>query len=231
MPKLINRNPKLSRLKKYAVVYYRGKTHYLGLHGTEDALIAYNRLCTEIQSNPALYLPNGEADIAVQELAAAFLDHAKATLVAANYAHYRVAVMEFLVELYGDGQTTVDSFTPRCLKLVRDKMIQSDRFCRGMVNEYTRRIVTVFSWGVGEEYVDPNTAAALKAVKPLPEGYPGTFDNPEREDVADETIRKTLPYLPPVLAVMVQVQRMTGCRQYNKTTARGRGVRAPSGSG
>jgi len=91
-------------------------------------------------------------------------------------------------------------------------MIQSGRFCRGMVNEYTRRIVTAFSWGVGEEYVNPNTAAALKGVKPLPEGYPGTFDNPEREDVADDTIRKTLPYLPKVLAAVVQAQRMTGCR-------------------
>jgi integrase len=91
-------------------------------------------------------------------------------------------------------------------------MIQSGRFCRGTVNEYTRRIVAVFTWGTGEEYVNASTADALKTVKPLPEGYPGTFDNEERDDVPDDVVRRTLPFLPPMLAAMIQVQRMTGCR-------------------
>jgi len=112
MPKLINRNPKLSKLKKYAVVYFRGKIHYLGLYGTAEALIAYNRLCAEIQSNPLFHLQSGEADTTVQELVVAFLDHAKATLKPTNYAHYRVVLMDFLIELYGDDKTTADSFTP-----------------------------------------------------------------------------------------------------------------------
>jgi integrase len=81
-----------------------------------------------------------------------------------------------------------------------------------MVNEYTGRIVRIFSWGVEEEYVDPNTALALKAVKALPEGYPGTFENEERKPVPDEVIRRTLPFMPPTLAALVQVQRLTGCR-------------------
>jgi hypothetical protein len=52
MPKLVNRNPKLSKLRAYAVVYYRSKIHYLGRYGTPETLIAYNRLCAEIQSSP-----------------------------------------------------------------------------------------------------------------------------------------------------------------------------------
>ena len=212
MPKLINRNPKLSKLKQYAVVYYRDKIHYLGLHGSPEALTAYNRFCAEIQSNPIFTPQSGEASITIAELVAAFLDHAKATLKAPNYDHYRVVLMDFLLALYGDDKTAVDNFSPRCLKLVRQQLIISRRFCRKMVNEYTRRIVAVFSWGVGEEYVNSNTAATLKAVKPLPECYPGTFDNPEREDVPDDVIRRTLPFLPPLLMAMIQVQRMTGCR-------------------
>jgi integrase len=62
------------------------------------------------------------------------------------------------------------------------------------------------------EYVSPNTALALKAVKPLPEGYAGTFDNPEREHIPDDVVRRTLPFLPPTLRAMIQVQRMTGMR-------------------
>jgi integrase len=211
MPKLINRNPKMSKLKRYAVVYYHGKIHYLGLFGSPEALTAYNRFCTEIQSNPTLVVRSGESSVSIAELVAAFLQHAKATLKTPNYTHYRIVLLDFLLKLYGND-TVADSFKPRNLKLVRTEMIHSRRFCRGTINEYTRRIVSVFLWGVGEEYVNSETADALKAVKPLPEGYAGTFDHDERADVPDDVIRRTLPFLPPMLAAMIQVQRMTGCR-------------------
>jgi integrase len=81
-----------------------------------------------------------------------------------------------------------------------------------MINDYTRRIARMFAWGVEEEYVNPNTALALKAVKPLPEGYVGTFDHEEREDVPDSVIKATLPFMPPTLQAMVKLQRLTGCR-------------------
>jgi len=76
MPKLINRNPKLSKLRKYAVVYYRGKIYYFGQYGTPEALSAYNRFCAELQANPTILLSSGEKCVTVRELAAAFLDHA-----------------------------------------------------------------------------------------------------------------------------------------------------------
>jgi integrase len=81
-----------------------------------------------------------------------------------------------------------------------------------MVNDHTRRIVSMFTWGVSEELVKPQTEAALKAIKPLPEGYPGTFDHPEREDVPDDIIIRTLPFMPPTIQAMVKVQRLTGMR-------------------
>jgi integrase len=49
-------------------------------------------------------------------------------------------------------------------------------------------------------------------VKPLPEGYLGTFESPAREGIPDEVIRRTLPFMPPVLRAMVKVQRLTGMR-------------------
>ena len=53
---------------------------------------------------------------------------------------------------------------------------------------------------------------ALREVKPLPEGETGTFDHPERQEVPDWVIEATLPFLPPVVAALVQVQRLTGMR-------------------
>ena len=57
MPKLVNKNPKLGKLGKYAVVYHNGKIIYLGDYGTPEALAAYNRFCAEVQSNPTLRPP------------------------------------------------------------------------------------------------------------------------------------------------------------------------------
>ena len=211
MPKLKNRPPKYQKSGKYAVVYYHGKRIYLGLYGSPESHVAYSRFIAESRVNPTFHLEKGETDIAISELAAAFLEHTKATADSRSYSHCRVVVLEFLDKLYGDG-TLVDDFKPSSLKLVREEMIRSGRFCRRTVNRYTHRIVAIFAWGVENELVKETTWRALKTVKTLPEGYPGTFDNEEREPVPDDVIKRTLPFMPPILRAMVIVQRLTGCR-------------------
>ena len=211
MPKLTNRPLKYCKFKKYAVIYYRGKTIYLGEYGSKESKATYARLIAEIQANPTGFLPRGEKDVTVRELTSAFLDHTEANMDYTTRSLYNVIVLDFLNKLYGDN-TPVEKFTPRCLKLVRDEMIKSNRFCRRIVNRYICRIISIFQWGVENELVPETTWRALKAVKSLPKGYPGTVDNPEREEVPDDVIRRTLPFLPPTLAAMVQVQRLTGMR-------------------
>ena len=211
MPKLPNRPPKYCRLKKYAVVYYHGKTYYLGDYGSPESKTAYSRFVAEIQANPVFYLSKGETEICVKELAVAFLDHTKATQDIADYKHCRTAVVDFLLKLYGDD-TPADAFKPSCLKLVREEMIRSRRFCRNTINKYVRRIVSMFMWGVENDSVPETTWRALKAVKALPKSYPGTFDHAEREGVPKHVVAATLPFLAPVVAAMVQLQYLTGMR-------------------
>jgi integrase len=91
-------------------------------------------------------------------------------------------------------------------------MIKSCRFCRRIINRYTFRIIFIFAWGVENEIVPETTWRALKAVKSLPKGYPGTFDHEEREPVPDEVISRTLPFMPPTLRAMIQLQRILGMR-------------------
>ena len=179
MPKL-NRPPNYCKDGKYAVVYLHRKKYRIGLHGSEESQIRYARLIAESKVNPNFHPHSGKADISVREVAAAFLEHAERTLAKPNYTHYRIVIIDFLLKLYGDD-TPIDGFKPSCLKLLREEMIQSGRFCRKQINEYTRRIVTLFTWAAEMEYADANTALALKTVKRLPEGYTGTFDNDERE--------------------------------------------------
>jgi len=215
-----NKPPKYSKVGKYAVIYQNRKPIYLpGLYGSAESKAAYARFEAEwwssggSQSKPA-FLPSkkesADADATVRELCAGFLEHAEATLAPANYNHYRIVVLDFLMKLYGN--TLVDEFKPSCLKLVRAEMIRSGRFCRNHINSYITKVVRVFSWGVEEEHVQPNTALALKAVKSLSPGSPGTFDHPEPRCVPDEVVAKTLPFLTPIVRTMVQIQRLTGMR-------------------
>ena len=212
MPKLNNRPPKYCKMGKYAVVYYAGKPRYLGLHGSPESKIAYARFIAELQANPvAVSLPSEENRVTVRELTAAFLDYAKAKFDRTEYAHCRIIVLDFLEKLYGDN-FPVDDFKPKCLKLVREDMIKSRRFCRRIVNRYTHRIVSIFAWGVEQDIVLETSWRALHSVKALRKGEEGTFDNPPREEISDEVVKRTLPFLPPMLRAMVIVQRLTGMR-------------------
>ena len=211
MPKLKNRPPKYSKLGKQAVVYHNGRPHYLGRHGSPESKIAYSRFIAEIQANPGFFPKKGEKSITVRELYAAFLDHAKASMDSTNYSFYRVIILDFLDKLYGDD-TPVEEFTPRCLKLVREEMIRSGRFSRKILNRCVKGVIFIFGWGVENELVQETTWRTLKTVKSLKEGHSGTFDNEERQPVPDEVVRRTLPFMPPTLRAMVQLQRILGMR-------------------
>jgi len=211
MPKLKNQPPKYCKIGKYAVVYCNGKPHYLGLYGSQESKVAYARFVAEIQANPTVVLPRAKKHVTVSDLSAAFLDHAEATTDPTTYVIYRTIVLDFLNKLYGDD-IPVDEFKPSCLKLVREQMVQSRRFCRHTVNRHTQRIVSLFEWGVSEELVQETTHRALKTVKSLPEGSPGTFDHPEREDIPDDVVIRTLLFCPPTIRAMIQIQRLTGMR-------------------
>ena len=217
MPRLKNKDPKYCKLKKYAVVYYHGKTIYLGDYDSPESYVAFARFKSEIRGNHVLHQSEGEADVTVRELVAAFLDHAAATLEDPNYTHYRVLMRDFVLKFYGDD-TPVNAFTPRCLKLIRTELVQArrkdgkPRFCRRSINDYVRRIVTMFGWGVENELVQETTWRTLKAVKALLAGHPGTFDYEELEEVPDDVIKRTLPFMPPTLQALVQIQYLTGMR-------------------
>ena len=62
------------------------------------------------------------ADTTLGSLVADYLTHAEGTMHPDDFRHVSTAVFDFLLKLYSD-QTPVDSFTPKCLKLVRTAMV------------------------------------------------------------------------------------------------------------
>jgi len=223
------RPPKYSidKSKKKAYVRIDGRKSYLpGKSNSPESREAYARFEIEWWENsrrpvaerirPTLQNSVEKTDTTIKEVALAFLQYAEATKTKRNFDHYRTATIDFLLEHY--GSTLVADFNVGCLHLLRTAMIQSrrkdgrPRLCRRQVNELTRRIVTLFRWGVSVGRVNPMTAWGLTTVKPLEPGYPGTFDHPEREYVQDDVIIATLPLLPQTLQAMIKLQRLTGMR-------------------
>jgi len=125
------------------------------------------KLPKSYQSPPITLVQSGEnADATIEFLVAHYQPHVEGALKPNEFWNVRTACMDFLLKLYPDT-FPVDSFTPKCLKLVRTSMVQSRRFCRKVINGYIKRIVAVFQWGTGEDIVSGSTLHALKAVKAL----------------------------------------------------------------
>ena len=208
MPKS-NRPPKYSKNGKYAIVYVNGKKIYLGLYGSTESRQEYARVVAEWQFQPIPQLANCESNVSVSELVAGFLDYSKSRQDKIQYRHNKYAI-GYLVKFY--GSLDANEFSPKKLKLCRSQMVKTGSMCRNHINDYTRRIIRVFSWGVQEELVKPDIVAALREVKSLRKGEEGAFDNPPRKPVSVDAVRKTLSGASPTVSAMIQVQGMMGER-------------------
>jgi hypothetical protein len=198
--------PKIPRLcddRGRAYSRYKGIRHYFGVTGSEKAKERYRKFVIDLLNG---HLPITREDKAVvtsnrnmlvSELCAAFLKYYSLRLCKSHIVHFNYAI-PFLVELYGD--MSADAITPKKMRDVRDRMVESGRFCRSQINNYTARLIRVFVWGAGEDYIDGGVAGALKMIQHLPKGEPCTFDNPKRRNVSDEIIRRTLQFLSTTVA-------------------------------
>ena len=211
--------PKLCNDRGRAYSSHKGVRHYLGVHGTPDAERNYKKfirdiITHELTGEPLLTKTKNEpvvrlGKILVSELCAAFVKHHMPRLCKTHIVHFNCAI-PFVVELYGSMRA--DDITPKKMRDVREQMVASGRFSRRTVNDYTTMLIRIFVWGADEEMVDQSVAGALKLIKHLPKGEPGTFDNPKRRNVADEIIRRTLRFLSATVAAMVRLQRLLGLR-------------------
>ncbi len=171
------------------VVRLSGQDHYCGEYGTEKCQKEYNRLLAEwLSGSPLATNLSGRM---IMELMADYLDHAKQYYTDADGKITRsydrcVETAKILNELYGD--TPVADFSPAKFKAFRKKLVDRGR-CRSSANHLLVVARRIFKWGAAEEIV--------------PEPV---------EAVDDAVVDETLKYLPPILATMVEVQRLTGMR-------------------
>lgn len=114
-----------------------------------------------------------------------------------------------LLELYGD--TSVSNFGRKELIDVQSHLESSGKSIT-TCNDYLVRMRVVFNWGAERAIIDYKIADELGWVKKLEKGRTTAPEAVPREDVPDDVVNATLPFLPQMISDMVQIQRETAMR-------------------
>lgn len=166
--------------------------------------------------------------LTIVELVDRFLAHAQIYYVGrdgkpGNECQMFRSALRPLLELY--LELPAKAFRPRHLKAIRQHLVANGwtrtgadgkilrgTYSRKVINSYSRRIKHVFAWGVEEELLPAGVHARLMRVRGLRRGRTAAKEKPPVRPVSDETLERTLPWLPPTVRALVQFQRWTGCR-------------------
>ncbi len=157
--------------------------------------------------------PVEAVEVTVKTITDLLLVHAERHYVkngkATSQVHNFKSTIGPLVEMY--GSTSAHSFGPKKLKEVRSAMIRKG-WCRTSINQHMGRVRQVFKYAVQEEMIPAETLNRLKALSPL---LPGRSDAGESEPVkpvSEADVEATMKHVPPMVADMIRVERLTGMR-------------------
>ena len=233
MPKLVNRPPKyrLHKSTGQAVVSIHGQVIQLGPFGSQKSHVRYQeeianwrasrlKQAVEEEAEPEILLEELQTrrkrgyPVSIDELALAYIDFARGYYVkngrVTREAEIVGDVLRVLVR-HHSGESA-DEFGPVKLKKLRQKMIDEADWCRKHINKQVSRLTRIFKWGVANELIGPEVYQALTTVPGLKKGRTEARETGPVPPVEDRVVDKTLPNLPRIVADMVRLQRLTGCR-------------------
>jgi integrase len=193
-----------------------GKDHLLGPYGSPESREAYRRLVAEYLERKGRFVPapSGPAPLSVNELILAYYKHA-----AAYYgfdaeprrgdAYNLRDALRVVKELY--GSTPARDFGPLALKACRGQMLKQG-WSRTYTNAQVDRIRRAFRWAVEEEMIPGAVSEALRAVRGIRRGKSDARETQKVRPVDPDHVTAALRHLPPMVAAMVNLQLLTGCR-------------------
>jgi len=195
-----------------AVVTLNGKDHYLGKWNSKPSRAEYDRLIGEWLA-AGRCPPKPQHDLTIAELALRYWRYADAYYRKDGEptgSHDRIKVtLRILRQSY--AHTLAADFGPLALQAIQGQLAASGR-CRRYCNYLIDTIRRVFKWGVAQQLVPETVYRALLAVPGLRRGRTEASEPAPVLPVDDDVIDATLPYLPPIAADMVRLQRLIGAR-------------------
>jgi integrase len=192
--------------RDYACTYLNGKKIMLGRWGTPEADARFRQLQIQILTDPSFATLKPQ-QVAVEDLCLAYLDYAEEN----DPGHYCSIKTATKILLQGFAGQAVDALDSRHFLQLQDMFVQhnvSRQYCNALMG-YIRAML---KWGVVRKLVTHQVYWEAKLVPALKKGKTRAYEKPKRQDVPDEIINRTLPYLLPTIQNMVQVQRLAGMR-------------------
>jgi integrase len=186
----------------------------LGPWDTTESREEYARVLLALNAHNGRYPTVNAAQrvegLSVNEVILAFWRYAESRYGADNkeLAQYRYSLRP-VKQLYGTHAAA--EFTPKCLKAVRQRMVDCG-WCRSVINRRLSRIKSVFGWAVSEELLPPSAAHALREVKGFRKGEMGIRESEPPTPAFEDEVKKVLPYCTRPVAAMLELQWLTGMR-------------------
>ena len=215
MPRLVEAIPKYRkhRASGQAVVTLSGVDCYLGPYGTKISRLEYDRVVGEWLAAGRQLPAKDVSALTIVELLARYWKHAKQYYrkdgrPTGELDNVRYALRP-LRERY--GHTLVCDFGPLAIKALQAHMIQNG-LSRKVINSRIGKIRRVFRWAVSEQLIPDNVLAGLESVEGLKQGRTDARETEPVGPVEDSVVEATLAHLPEVVADMVRLERLAGCR-------------------
>ena len=214
---------KKARVPKYclhkpsgqAYVRIRGRVVYLGVYDSPESKQEYGRLIAELAAQPDGTADSGRPSrgITIVEVIAAYVDYAEQYYrkdgKSTGHMPGLLAAMRILRELYGG--TEAAKFGPLSLRAIQNTLIERGA-SRRYINQHCGHIKRMFKWAVSMEILSSAVHQSLATVPGLKRGRTTARESKPILPVEDDLVNATLPYMPEIVADMVRVHRLIGCR-------------------
>jgi integrase len=194
-----------------ARVTINGRDYLLGKYDSPASHEQYGKLIAEWSGSDAQSAYGLTRKPTIAELLVAYLEFAQqyyGTGPSSDYLRAKPALRP-LRDLYADLEA--EQFGPDQYKAVRQVLIDKDQ-ARTYINAQMKLILRCIKWGVGEGIVPVAVHETLRCVAPLKRGRCTARETEPVAPVAQEVVDQTLTVLPKVVADMVRVQLLVGCR-------------------
>ncbi len=214
----------MSRIPKYrhhkpsnrAIIELKGRQFPLGKYNSPESKEKYERVLAEYLHNGRKiphWLDNKCQRLSITSLIADYFRHVKQQYENDGseppYVNNVKQATIILKSLY--GSMPVNDFGPRCLKTVRNLMVDKG-WRRKTVNTRVQIIIKMFKWGVSEEFVPVRVYQEIKTVEGLREGRTTAKESKKVLPVPLDLVNAVQPYVSRQIWAIIQLQLLTGAR-------------------
>jgi integrase len=195
-----------------AYVRLGGKPYYLGEYGSDKSKERYNRLKAEwlVNRHAPVFKPKANSGPTIADICLAYLDFAERYYSVSNeYKNMKLACGP-LSALY--ATLPAGEFGVMQYRGCRDWWLQEAKRSRGYINKQLKRLLRILKWGAGEGMIPASVFQSCQCVAPLKAGRTQARETESIQPVEEKFVEATLAKCTPVVADMIRLQKLLGCR-------------------